>query len=70
MAPKMRQERRPTGLGYIFSPSAYSNTQKKVKTEGNDYLQKTHHNWTKANELQKLCFKQDAKANERWLKAM
>jgi len=27
--PKMRQERRPTGLGYIFSPSAYSNTKEK-----------------------------------------
>ena len=53
-APKMQQERRPTGLGYIFSPSAYSNTKrKKVKPEGNDYLQKTHHNWTKANELQR-----------------
>ena len=35
----MRQERRPTGLGYIFSPSAYSNTKR--KPEGNDYLQKT-----------------------------
>ena len=33
----MRQERRPTDLGYIFSPSAYSNTKrKKVKPEGND----------------------------------
>ena len=47
----MRQEIRPTGLGYIFSPSAYSNTKRKeVKPEGNDYLQKTHHNWTKAHE--------------------
>jgi len=45
MAPKLRQERRPTGLGYTFSPSAYSYTKrKKVKPEGNDYLQKTHHN--------------------------
>ena len=35
----MQQERRPTGLGYIFSPSAYSNTKrKKVKPEGNGYL--------------------------------
>jgi len=25
----MRQERRPTGLGYIFSPSVYSNTKRK-----------------------------------------
>ena len=67
---KMRQERRPTGLGYILSPSAYSNTKKKVKPEGNDYLQNTHHNWTKANELQRPCFKQDTKANQKWLKAM
>ena len=67
----MRHERRPTGLGYIFSPSAYSNTKRKeVKLEGNDYLQQTHHNWTKANELQRTCFKQDTKANQRWLKAM
>ena len=59
------------GLGYIFSPSAYSNTKrKKVKPEGNDYLQKTHHNWTKANEPQRPCFKQDTKANQWWVKAM
>ena len=58
-------------MGYIFSPSAYSNAKrKKVKPEGNDYLQKTYHNWTKANELQRLCFKQDTKANQRCLKAM
>jgi len=31
--------------------------EKKVKPEGNDYLQKTHHNWTKANELRRPCFK-------------
>jgi len=33
--------------------------RKKVKPEGIDYLQKIHHNWTKANELQRPCFKQD-----------
>jgi len=44
--------------------------RKKVKPEGSDYLQKTHHNWTKANELQRSCFKQDTKANQRWVKAM
>ena len=67
----MRQERRLTGLGYIFSPSAYSNTKrKKGKPEGSDYLQKTHHNWTKAKELQRSCFKQNTKASQRWLKAM
>ena len=44
--------------------------EKKVEPEGNDYLQKTHHNWTKANELQRPCFKQDTKANQRWVKAM
>jgi len=58
-------------LGYILSPSAYSNTKrKKVKPEGNINLQKTYHNWTKAKELQKPCFKQDTKANQRWFKAM
>jgi len=51
--------------------TAYSNTKrKKVKPEGNNYLQKTHHNWTKANELQRPCFKQDTKANQWWVKAM
>jgi len=36
----MRQEKRPTGLGCTFSPPAYSNTtRKRVKPEGNDYLQ-------------------------------
>jgi len=58
----MRQERRPTGLGYISSPSAHSNTKrKKVKPEGNDYLQNTHHNWTKANELQRPCLNKTRK---------
>ena len=58
----MRQERRPTGWGYIFSPSAYSNTKrKKVKPEGNENLQKTHHNWTKANELQRPCLNKTRK---------
>ena len=33
-------------------------------------VKKTDHNWTKANELQRPCFKQDTKANQRWLKAM
>ena len=40
------------------------------ETTQNDYLQKTHHNWTKTNKLQRPCFKQDTKANQRWLKAM
>jgi len=49
----------------------HCNTKRKnVKPEGNDYIQKTHHNWTKGNELQRPCFKQDTKANQRWLKAM
>ena len=42
---------------------------KEVKPEVNDYLQKTHHNRTKADELQRPCFKQDTKANQRWFKA-
>jgi len=28
------------------------------------------HNWTKANELQEPCFKQDTKANQRCFKAL
>jgi len=71
LRPKKWQEQRPTGLGYIFFLSAYSNTKrKKVKSESNDYLQQTYHNWTKANELQRPCFKQVTKANQRWLKPM
>ena len=44
--------------------------EKKFKPEGNDYLKKTHHNWTKTHDLQRPCFKQDTKTNQRWLKAM
>ena len=40
----------------IFNRKSISRKKKKVKPEGNDYLQKTHHNWTKANELQRPCF--------------
>ena len=58
----MRQERRPTGLGYIISPSANSNTKRKeVKPEGNDYLQKTHHNWTKLTDYKDLALNKTRK---------
>jgi len=57
-------------LSATLSPSLPVGDTKKVKPEGNDYLQKTYHNWTKVNELQRPCFKQDTKANQRWLKAM
>ena len=41
-----------TSLGYIFSHLlTLTQKEKKAKAEGNDYLQKTNHNWTKANEL-------------------
>ena len=57
----MRQERRPTGLGCIFSPSAYSNTKrKKVKPEGNDYLQKP------TTIGQKLTNYEDLALNKTW----
>ena len=69
--PKCDKKEDPQVWATSFSPSAYSNTKrKKVKPDGSDYLQKTHHNWTKANKLQRPCFKQGTKANQRWLKAM
>ena len=65
-APKMRQERRPTGLGYIFSPSAYSKTKRKKL---NPKAIITYQRPTTIG--QKLTnYKQDTKANQRWVKAM
>ena len=68
----MRQERRPkvwaTSFPHLLTLTQKEKKRKEVKTEGNDYLQKTHHNWTKTNELQRPCFKQDTKANQRWLR--
>jgi len=44
------------GLSYIISPPAGANSieeRGKVKYEGNNYLQKNHHNWTRTNQLVK-----------------
>jgi len=44
----MQQDRWPTGLDDILPPPANSyRERKKLKYEGNDYLQKTYINWEK-----------------------
>jgi len=49
-------------------PHLLTLTQKEKKLNPKAMI--TYHNWTKANELQRPCFKQDTKANQRWLKTM
>jgi len=54
-----------------MSPSAnFINERKKLKYEGNDYPQKTHHSWNKSNKLKAPCFEQAKNTNRRFVRAL
>ena len=55
-APNKMRQNKTHRVGLHLTPRTNSSTKrKKVNYEGNDYLQKTHDNWTKAKERQGPC---------------
>jgi len=57
-------------FGDIFPHLLTLTEKKKLKCEGNDYLQKIYHNWAKAYKRQAPCFKQDQTVNQRCVRAL
>ena len=56
-----------TSFPHLLTPTQ---KEKKLNPKAMINYKRNHHNWTKANELQRPCFKQHMKANQRWLKVM